>query len=718
MALYTVTLNDVTGPDVVSLTDGSTYATLEVSAGRGPKGDGFTGGSYSSSTGQITFTSNDGIGFSTGDIRPEITAAVAAAEAAQAGAETAEAGAEAAQAATESIFDQFGDQYLGPKASDPTVDNDGDPLTEGDIYFNTTDSVLKFYSGTAWVAPESIATTAASDAQAAQAASEAAQAAAETAETNAETAETNSAASASSASSSASAASTSASEAAASAASINLSSIDIDGGTIDGTVIGGSTPAAGSFTTGSFTGNVAHGDNVKATFGNSADLQVYHDGSNTRIVEGGQGSLIIQSNQLVFKSADDSEILGYSDENGAFRLYYDGTEKLATTSSGIDVTGTVVADGLTVDAGSGTRVTSTGNNIQFDRDDGSSFIDQVGSGGIRLRTTASYTNRMDIANNGDISFYEDTGTTAKFFWDASAESLGIGTGSPTGALDVQDNTGSLSATRDITSEFHRNDGTYNPRLQFNHSTDGSQIKHTYSTTASNLSFTIGTRDKLLNISQDGDISFYEDTGTTAKFFWDASAEALGIGTSFPADRLHVEGNIYLGASSRTIYTGASADLTFQTNTGNLLFLRGNGASESMRIDSSGRVGIGTTSPSEELTIRASVPKIQIEDSDGTNQYGQFYHSAGITAIQARNGNTDGIIVFQKYDGTTSDETVRIDSSGNLKMTGGGSVGWANWTITESGGSLYFATGGTNKMKLDASGNLDVVGSVNANATIT
>ena len=615
MALYTVTLNDVTGPDVVSLTDGSTYATLEVSAGRGPKGDGFTGGSYSSSTGQITFTSNDGIGFSTGDIRPEITAAVAAAEAAQAGAETAEAGAEAAQAATESIFDQFGDQYLGPKASDPTVDNDGDPLTEGDIYFNTTDSVLKFYSGTAWVAPESIATTAASDAQAAQAASEAAQAAAETAETNAETAETNSAASASSASSSASAASTSASEAAASAASINLSSIDIDGGTIDGTVIGGSTPAAGSFTTGSFTGNVAHGDNVKATFGNSADLQVYHDGSNTRIVEGGQGSLIIQSNQLVFKSADDSEILGYSDENGAFRLYYDGTEKLATTSSGIDVTGTVVADGLTVDAGSGTRVTSTGNNIQFDRDDGSSFIDQVGSGGIRLRTTASYTNRMDIANNGDISFYEDTGTTAKFFWDASAE-------------------------------------------------------------------------------------------------------ALGIGTSFPADRLHVEGNIYLGASSRTIYTGASADLTFQTNTGNLLFLRGNGASESMRIDSSGRVGIGTTSPSEELTIRASVPKIQIEDSDGTNQYGQFYHSAGITAIQARNGNTDGIIVFQKYDGTTSDETVRIDSSGNLKMTGGGSVGWANWTITESGGSLYFATGGTNKMKLDASGNLDVVGSVNANATIT
>ena len=58
----------------------------------------------------------------------------------------------------------------------------------------------------------------------------------------------------------------------------------------------------------------------------------------------------------------------------------------------------------------------------------------------------------------------------------------------------------------------------------------------------------------------------------------------------------------------------------------------------------------------------------------------------------------------------------ITGTGNISITG--NVGFANWTITESGGSLYFATGGTNKMKLDASGNLDVVGNVNTNATIT
>ena len=46
------------------------------------------------------------------------------------------------------------------------------------------------------------------------------------------------------------------------------------------------------------------------------------------------------------------------------------------------------------------------------------------------------------------------------------------------------------------------------------------------------------------------------------------------------------------------------------------------------------------------------------------------------------------------------------------------INLGTWTVTESGGSLYFAVSGVNKMKLDASGNLDVVGNVNTNATIT
>jgi len=78
-----------------------------------------------------------------------------------------------------------------------------------------------------------------------------------------------------------------------------------------------------------------------------------------------------------------------------------------------------------------------------------------------------------------------------------------------------------------------------------------------------------------------------------------------------------------------------------------------------------------------------------------------------------------------YNGSAWEAGVTA-GSGFLALAGGtmtGTLGvttvdFGDWTITESGGSLYFATGGTNKMKLDASGNLDVAGSINANATIT
>jgi hypothetical protein len=69
---------------------------------------------------------------------------------AQAAAETAQTAAETAQAAAELAADNFDDTYLGAKASDPTVDNDGDALTSGDLYFNTTSNELKVYNGSAW----------------------------------------------------------------------------------------------------------------------------------------------------------------------------------------------------------------------------------------------------------------------------------------------------------------------------------------------------------------------------------------------------------------------------------------------------------------------------------------------------------------------------------------------------------------------------------------
>jgi hypothetical protein len=56
----------------------------------------------------------------------------------------------ASAAAAAASADAFDDTYLGSKASDPTLDNDGDALTAGDLYFNSTNDILRVYSGSAW----------------------------------------------------------------------------------------------------------------------------------------------------------------------------------------------------------------------------------------------------------------------------------------------------------------------------------------------------------------------------------------------------------------------------------------------------------------------------------------------------------------------------------------------------------------------------------------
>ena len=65
---------------------------------------------------------------------------------------TAQVAAESAQAGAEAALDAFTDTYLGAFATDPTLDNDGNALTVGDLYFNTTSNVLKVYNGSAWQA--------------------------------------------------------------------------------------------------------------------------------------------------------------------------------------------------------------------------------------------------------------------------------------------------------------------------------------------------------------------------------------------------------------------------------------------------------------------------------------------------------------------------------------------------------------------------------------
>ena len=67
-------------------------------------------------------------------------------------ASAAQVAAEAARDATLTAYDNFDDRYLGSKTSDPSVDNDGNPLVAGSLYFNSSSGAMKVYTGSAWVA--------------------------------------------------------------------------------------------------------------------------------------------------------------------------------------------------------------------------------------------------------------------------------------------------------------------------------------------------------------------------------------------------------------------------------------------------------------------------------------------------------------------------------------------------------------------------------------
>jgi hypothetical protein len=95
---------------------------------------------------------------------------------------------------------------------------------------------------------------------------------------------------------------------------------------------------------------ISWGDNEKARFGNADDLAIYHDGSNSYIKEEGTGNLLIQGNGtavIIEDTAGNNNVVAYP--NGATTLSYGGSSKLQTTSTGVNVTGTLTATAFSGD---------------------------------------------------------------------------------------------------------------------------------------------------------------------------------------------------------------------------------------------------------------------------------------------------------------------------------------------------------------------------------
>ena len=104
-------------------------------------------------------------------------------------------------------------------------------------------------------------------------------------------------------------------------------------------------------------------DNVKAKFGASGDLEIYHDGSHSRIQDKGTGYLILNTNTgVLIKNGADDEGIAYFTPDGACEFMYDNTKRIETASDdkggGVIVTGKIVGTAATI--GSGVTINNTG----------------------------------------------------------------------------------------------------------------------------------------------------------------------------------------------------------------------------------------------------------------------------------------------------------------------------------------------------------------------
>ena len=183
-----------------------------------------------------------------------------------------------------------------------------------------------------------------------------------------------------------------------------------------GVATGDSPTFAALTSTGEITANggIALGDNEKATFGASDDLQIYHSGTHSYIQDVGTGSLRLVGADIEFLNADFSDFFAKFANNGASTFYYDGSEKLATTSTGIDVTGTATMDRLTVGGAQNSKVayfddsSEAGHRqLQFTSSNNGQYWDinsQGTSGGLGgvLSLSTRNTERMRIDSSGNV----------------------------------------------------------------------------------------------------------------------------------------------------------------------------------------------------------------------------------------------------------------------------------------------------------------------------
>ena len=402
--------------------------------------------------------------------------------------------------------------------------------------------------------------------------------------------------------------------------------------------------------------DINFGDNDKAVFGAGSDLQIYHDGSNSYIAENGTGQLYIQATDLRFyNSASNIQYLQAND-GAEVILYYNNAQKLATTSTGIDVTGNVDISSGQLDLDANYRVRWGASNNYSIMSDNANYIQFNTAGSERMRINSSGNVGIGMTNSNVKLAVNDPTTNAH-----------------TTNIKIVNNAGWSGSIGYLKSLAW---GDPNNVCAIGATFDGSKVDmHFHS--FYNAGYTTETT-KLMTILGSGNVGIGTSSPTSS-----SGGKVLAIETS--ADE-HT--NVVLNTANvnkhgilegrRTGRSGTErfAQINLQNNAdkGEIRFYTAPSSSDvslRMTIDSDGNVGIGGT-------------PTNYSDHKSLALFGATGTGAGFIEFNDTSGNADSVIfadnghliINADYDNTAASSTIRfridgssekmrIDTNGNL-----------------------------------------------------
>ena len=132
-----------------------------------------------------------------------------------------------------------------------------------------------------------------------------------------------------------------------------------------------------------------YNDNVKVRWGTGNDLEIYHDGSDSKIVDSGAGTLNVHSSGFNLLNVAGNENFATFTNNGSVELYYDNSLKFKTNNAGAIYYGTL----NTSDTGKATY--GDGDDLQIYHNGSHSFIKDTGTGNLQM-----WTNQLSLLDSG------------------------------------------------------------------------------------------------------------------------------------------------------------------------------------------------------------------------------------------------------------------------------------------------------------------------------